>query len=362
MSAAFSLWDALGTTAHHRYQNTTGSVVSAMTRRLDGRELPDQYTLTLSGVSGGTGTVTVTCGAGTLNYHQNRTKVVNLDSTTSYKDVVDGVDLKFASGGANGDVAVVYAGRWLGVRDAGNPSGNRLNESTGYNDPGEQTGLPAGTEVYLARVKVKNETTQLATGCKVVIKPPFHYRATAGAGLLEVDCVGEPTAKIDTGAGNKVLPYAVTFANLDTAATPDEIDVLFGGSSTWSLIDTMTGTALTSTLQLKRDGTTKYQFTAGALIGVTLIIDAAAGNSDTGELRIWPEEWLEIAPDSGGSPGAWGTSDVTLTQSGQPTGEIASGQGAFYWERVTIPSGAAWARNPHPFNPRVEARLAGTSF
>lgn len=49
---------------------------------------------------------------------------------------------------------------------------------------------------------------------------------------------------------------------------------------------------------------------------------------------------IEYAPDVSGSPGVWAHQDLTLTESGQPSGTIRAGYSAFFHFRPSVPESA----------------------
>jgi len=50
--------------------------------------------------------------------------------------------------------------------------------------------------------------------------------------------------------------------------------------------------------------------------------------------------YVEYAPDASGSPGVWAHQDLTLTESGQPSGTIRAGMAAYFHVRVNVPDAA----------------------
>jgi hypothetical protein len=53
------------------------------------------------------------------------------------------------------------------------------------------------------------------------------------------------------------------------------------------------------------------------------------------------DDWIEFAPDSSGSPGAWQSGPLTLTELGKTTGTVEAGGHAYFWIRVNIPGSAS---------------------
>lgn len=79
-----------------RAENVTGSPLFSCTVNDDGRAIADTYELAFTNiVVGVSATVTVSCGAPN-NPYDGAAFAVLLDGSTSYSDIVPGVDLVFA--------------------------------------------------------------------------------------------------------------------------------------------------------------------------------------------------------------------------------------------------------------------------
>lgn len=356
-------------TIWHRSADVTGTPLVSAVRRFDGREVPDIYRGTISGKSGTTCNVTISCQYSRNSQH-GLVIPATCDSATVNASLVRGWDVVLDSTLANGDVFDIYAGRWLGSLSAGNAAGNLIDDSDGYADPGPSSGHAAGSMHWTAKIAYENIFGELLTDMYAEVLTPVLYKPTAGAGLREIDNIADLTAKtLSLGSGGAIDPYLVTFANLNTVPTPDTIDVLFDSVSTYNWVRSSDGATGTGTTGLRRDGTEIYQLTEGPLSGLQFVISATAANSDTAEIYVFPKEWLEITPDVAGSPGArdvtdgsatWGTTPHVLTAgSGVARGEIAVGATAYGWAKLTVPATARWAANPNCKIVRVRGNIAG---
>lgn len=345
--------DATGATfLDIRHTNTTGTLISA-TPTLDGsgREIGDQYTLTASAVvlgSPNTCTITVTTASTLGPYDAVYTGVV-CDGATTRNDIVPGVVLTFTGSGslANGWASVVYVGLWAGLITAGNPAGSRLSWATGIGTPGTGSVSP-GAESFIAKILMTNTGATVLTGCTMALYPRAKLVQKSGARAFNsVQVVNSsPTEHVSS---TQIQPINFTFANLDTAATPDEIDVVMDGVSAFDVLEVDSGTALTST-QLKMDSATRYQITeAGAYcLGMIFTLATTATNTSAENVLIFNVRHVEIALDVAGSPGTWGTSALTLTQSGEPSGNINPAGAVAVWLRIDTSSLASNKQNPFP--------------
>lgn len=356
--------DASGTTyldLHH--SNTTGSLISG-TPTLDGsgRELGDVYTLTASAVVLGapnTCTITVTTDSDKGPYNGAVWTGVVCDGATARLDIVPGVSIVFSSSGslANGWASKVYVGIWAGLLTAGNPGGTRLSWATGVGTPGVGAVSP-GDEGFIAKLQIYNTGATVLTGCTLALHPRAKPVLKSGArAFASFQVVNDTPAEHVTAT--QTVPINFTFANLDTAATPDEIDVFMDGA-TFDVVEVDTGTPLTST-QLKMDGTTRYQIAeAGSYCeGAIFVLASTATNSSEENVLVFNVRHVEIALDVAGTPGTWGTTDLALTQSGEPSGNINPAGACNVWVRLDTSSLSSNKQNPFPADLFVEYNDTG---
>lgn len=347
-----------------RHSNTTGTLLSA-TPTLDGsgREIGDEYTLTASAVALGspnTCTITVTCASALGPYHNDVYTGVVCDGATTRDDIIPGVVLTFSSSGslANGWASKVYVGLWAGLITAGNPAGTRLSWATGIGTPGTGSVSP-GEESFIAKIQLVNTGATVLTGCALKLYPRAKLVLKSGARAFNSIQVvnSSPTEKL---SGDQIMPINFTFANLDTAATPDEIDVVMDGGAAFDVLDVDAGTTTTST-QLKMDGATRYQITeAGAnCLGVIFTLATTATNTSAENVLVFNVRHIQTALDVSGSPGTWGTSALTLTQSGEPSGNINPAGAVNVWIKIDTSSLSSNKQNPFPADFAIEYNDTG---
>lgn len=150
-------------------------------------------------------------------------------------------------------------------------------------------------------------------------------------------------------SATQILPINFTFANLDTAASPDEIDVVMDGVAGFDVLNVDSGVTTTST-QLLMDASTRYQIVeAGAYCeNVIFVLATTAANSSEENVLVFNVRHVEIANDNAGTPGTWGTTALTLTQSGEPAGNINPSGAVNVWLRIDTSALASNKQNPFP--------------
>lgn len=346
--------DATGATfLDLRHTNSTGTLIHG-TPTLDGsgREIGDQYTLVASAVSLGspnTATITVTAASGLGPYTGGVFTGVVCDGATARDDIIPGVSIVFSASGslANGWTSVVYVGLWAGLISAGNPGGTRISWASGIGSPGAGSVAP-GAESFIAKIAMTNVGATVLTGCTMALYPRAKLVQKAGArAFTSIQVVDDtPTEHV---SATQTLPINFTFANKDTAATPDEIDVIMDGVAAFDVLDVDAGTTTTST-QLKMDGSTRYQITeAGAYCeNVIFVLATTAANTSEENVLVFNVRHVEIALDVAGTPGTWGTTPLTLTQSGEPSGNINPAGAVNVWLRIDTSGLASNKQNPFP--------------
>jgi hypothetical protein len=98
------------------------------------------------------------------------------------------------------------------------------------------------------------------------------------------------------------------------------------------------------------DGVSKYEYgharydDVGDLLRgfyITLQLTTSDPTSASITLTIRDDlDYIQLAPDNLGVPGAWQTTPLTLTESGQPSGVIRSSQYTYYWQNTSLPDNA----------------------
>jgi hypothetical protein len=350
-----------------RYTNAESLITSA-TLNETGRAIADVYTLTLSAVVLGapsTGTITVDTddGSGKGPYEQVFTGVL-LDNSTTRSDIVPGVDLKFSNSGslANGWSSVVYVGFFAGILQAGNPLGTVEDWSSGVDDPGTTAGA-AGDPGFVGKFLVVNTGAEAVANAQLVFRPrAVLVNRQTPFGFKSIEVVDDtPTERADPDG--TIRPITFTFANLDAAASPDEIDVRMdegSGAATFDVRNLDTATDLTST-QLLMDEATRYQIReAGAkLQGLVFTLASTATNGSEENVLAFNKRHVEFALDVAGTPGTWGTGPLTLTQSGESAGTIQPAGAVPVWIRWNVGALAKLNQSPFPGDLTAEYSLTG---
>jgi hypothetical protein len=348
--------DATGATfIDLRYANAE-SLITAATLEGTGREIADVYTITVSDFAAGspnTFTATVTTASTKNPYHSTVFAGVVADGATARRDIIPGVTLTFTASGslANGWSSTVSIGWYAGTQVAGNPSGVQLSWASGVGLPGLGS-VAAGEPGAIGKFLLTNTGAESLADAKLEFFPRLKLvNKTLPWGLHSIEVID--TTPVERVAGDgQILPITFTFANLDTAASPDEIDVLMNegsGAATFDVRDLDAGANITST-QLKMDGTTRYQIreSGAKLENAIFRVATTATTAAVENVLAFNRRNVEFALDVAGTPGTWGTSSLTLTQSGQPTGVILPGGTVAVWVRWNIPATASAKQNVFP--------------
>lgn len=330
--------------ANVRATNNTGTPLVSATDNQTGEAIADVYTLTLSAVVPGVSATATVQGTSPNNPFNGRSKAVTLDAATISKDLLPGVDLVFsaAGGAANGWAATVNVGEFLGVFDA--------------------FGIEAGEPSAGVRVRIHNTGTGAVSGAKAQLEKRTHLYKKTGRGLLEISSFADgATVKIQPGT-NQVVRYAVTVLNVAGAGAGKTCDLQVDGITfpAASLRD-LSNNAAVSGVGLKAVTGQRYRVLTGALTDLEFSIDPLCANGDQSNVTIWLDSFIEIAPDTDGAAGAYGTIDLTLTEAGQAAGVIQPDGYAYFWRRVNVPAGGNAESNPFPGNIKVTAVEGGAA-
>ena len=352
-----------------RITAVSGTPFTGAARNPNNRAPSDEYTLTVSNVTGAgtkTGDVTVATASGKGPYNGRVVAGVVFDGTVQ-SNIVPGLDITKSSstGIANGHATTILVGIWTGVNLAGNPTGSTLDWSTGINNPGIVVGSP-GDEHLLARVRYRNTDTDAQVGCKMLVLPRVIPVSTAGPdGFTEIYPVDLVPA--ERNVGGRVEPIKFRFSALNTTPAPDVITVEYSedGGTVWDTFDvrdtTNPGLGTIASIDLNRDGTTLYQVVEASLkiSNLMFIISAGADNTSRENVLIFDPRYVEVASDVSGSPGTWSDVEAFLTQSGEAEGVINSGQDGIGWVRYTTDSAASNKQSPFPADVFVVSGASG---
>jgi hypothetical protein len=330
-----------------RFANTTGTPVVSAIESGTGEALADDYTLTASAVSGGTGTFTVGTASPNNPYKGRVVTGVSLDGATAYKNVIPGVTLVFNAATANGNVATVHVGQYLGTFDAFGSGAGTPGTAVRHRVVNSGTGA------------VSNAVASLRTHAVLVKRTGtvFNYVRPFAPGATE---------KVASLPSTQTLPYHLTIANVagsgPTKTADLQVDTVTLGAA--SILNLSTGATEDGAGLKAISPAYPYRIITGPLTGLEFALDPTCANGDFCNILIFPARYLQITGES--SPGVadaagWGTTDVPLTQAGQAAGVIQPTGEAFYWARPVVPAGAGSESNPHPANVALSATETGAA-
>lgn len=315
-----------------RFTNDAGTMLTSAQDNADGEALSDDYTLTASAVSGGTGTIAVAASSPNNPYgmtgHNTFTGVV-LNGVTQYRNIIPGLILVFSNTTANGNTSTVHVGVYQGTFDA--------------------FGVDAGIPSTALRHQVVNTGTGAVADAVARLLTQAVMIKQTGNALAYVKPFADGATEKLAGGSSQTLPYNLTISATagsggGKTATLSIDGVAFGAGV---LLDITTGANVSGT-GIKAIANYPYRVNSGPLQGLEFNLDPACANGDEANVLIFPSRYVQIAPETAGSPGTWGTSDVTLTQAGQSAGVIQPAGVAYYYTRIVVPAGSGAESNPHP--------------
>jgi hypothetical protein len=323
------------TASSARFANTTGVMIASAVDGANGESLADVYTLNLSAVAGGTGTVTVETSSVNNPYKGRIVANVPLNNATVINNVVPGINLVFATTGVNGDVSTVSVGSYLGTFDSS----------------GAQAGVPSAG----VRHQVQNTGTASVAAAKArLLTMALKYEKTGNVFLYIRKFAVGATEKV---TGNRTMPYALTISGIAGAGATKtanlSVDGVLLGAGT--ILDLTSNTAVSGTGLKAVSPSYPYRVTSGPLTGLEFALDASCVDADAANVLIFPSRYLQIAPDAAGVEGAYGIVDVVLTETGQAAGVITTNGVSYYWARVLVPSMSPSESNPYPAVVALEA-------
>lgn len=325
------------------FTNTTGAPVVSVTDQNTGEALADEYGLTLSAVGGGTGTVTVSTLSPNNPYKGRVVAGVALDGVTVRKDIVPGIGIVLAVTAANGNVATVFVGLYLGAFDA--------------------FGVDAGTPFAVTRHRIVNGGSGPVSNAEAALKTHSVLYKQIGNALSRVAPFADGATEKETGV--QTVPYNVTISATAGSGGGKTCSISVDGVvvPAGQLTDLNTSVLQGGTL-VKAISGQSYRFNAPhALAGLEFAVDPNCANGDEANVLVFNVRHIQIAREVAGAPddGDWGTDPVVLTQSGQSAGVIQPAGEAFFYTRVVVPSGASAEKNPHPANVSITATETGSA-
>lgn len=312
--------------ADGHWENTIGDAVFVAS--IFGGLIADNYTLVVSDVSGGTATITVS--ASRHNPYNGRViENVALDGATIYQNIVPGFQIVYNALTANGDTTVIYGGSFLGTFDG--------------------SGANAGIPSEGVRHQVENDDYDLQD-CKATLPLRNAIRIEITGHVLYAFeyVVGFATEKVVDG---QIAPYVFTISNTSGAGAEKVCDLTVDadGPASLNLFDVENSVVVTGE-GIKAVEFHRYMFLSSPLTGLVFYIHPDCQDGDEANVFIFSSRYVQIAPDEDGVEGAYGTTDVVLTGPGRDSGVMLSGDLAYYWTRILVPSGSAGNANPYPAN------------
>lgn len=320
--------------------NDTGTPVTSAVLTNDGQEISDTYGLAISGRSGSTGTVTVS--ASTNNPYNGRVVTgVAMDDATEVTDVVPGVTIVFSSGTVNLDAATIVVGDPYGAFDA--------------------SGVDAGVPTAGVRHRVVNTgTADVASATAKLLTQSIQVKKTG----LVFDYIGpfaeNAVEKTAGGGSSQIIPYALSVSAIAGSGPTKTCTLSVDGVAftTDQILDLTTGVTQDGTLIKALGSSYPYRVVAGDLEGLEFSVDPNCANSNVANIMIFPSRYVQIASDTAGVEGTYGTTDVELTEAGQSAGVITPSGYAYFWARYVVPSSANNESNPYPTNIALSASLS----
>ena len=308
-----------------RFDNTVGSVVFSAEDTNTGELIPDVYTLTLSSVSGGTATVTVSTASVNNPWNGVSVPSVDLDEVTVYDNIVPGLNLVFDSAGANSDEAEVSVGQYFGTISASGISAGETSDEIRH----EVTNSGPG---YLSEVTAR------------VLRQAIQVEKIGNVFSRISNFAELATEKVAGGGSQQIVPYVMTIANTAGAGASKTCDLEIDGVvfSAGTIRDRVTG-ALVSGTGLKAIDDQSYMVVSGPLNGFVFNIDPDCVNADEANVLIFLNRYLQIAEDISGTAGEFGQTDVLI-------GDILPTESGYYWSRVLVPGSSNSQSNPYLAN------------
>jgi len=317
------------------------AVVTAVSN-FSGEAIADEYVLTFSDVDtvGNTAKVYVMPQSPNNPYRNVAGIDIIIDGSTIHSEVVPGIDLVFSASGSFSDTwsDKILIGVYQGT----------------FNAFGDTAGLPG----IAVRHQVLNEDSGAAADCLATLKVMSIQVRTNGIIFADIKPFADSaTEKVLGGGSERVMPYHVTVANVTGVGASKVMDLSVDGSHV-DVQNLSTGATTTSTGLNVVD---RYKIASGDLISFEFKLSQSAEDSSTANVMIFQKRYQQIAPDVDGVAGAWGTSDVQLTQSGESAGVIQPTAVAYYWTRPLVPDGADGSSNPYPGNVFLVGKQTGTA-
>lgn len=317
---------------HLQFYNDIGSAVLYCYDEASGKAIADVYTLTFTNIVGNTCTVLVDT-ANTRNPYRDTAvgKNITFDGSIISYNVIPGVGIKFDS-----TIIISYSSR-VSVGNYMSAAGvveGILGE--GIVIAGDSTDLSDSTK----RIGVKNNGDVSGAVCTVSVFNGFYWTSTSGNKIF---VKVKPHDDLTTAKTSVAGTYTVSFANY-VAGSPDRVDVNINGSLT------VAGAQMDSATEY---GSGDPGYTSGNFLpGLEFVMTSGIGagiTSHSGVITVSNgRNFWQITQDISGSADSsgWSNNDVTLTQPGQSTGNIAVAGTAYFWKRFLTTATDSPVGNP----------------
>lgn len=297
-----------------RFENTISTPLIAVEWLDDGEAISDVYTIAATSST----TVNVTADDPKNEVLGTGISVVADDSTWNY-GVIPGARIQFSSSLANGWTGKVSIGALM---DSGGGTSDRFNIGV----------IQTDTFSAQRRIAAVNVGTEDSADTEVYALPGVYIEDEAQPYVTVIQNHTDPARHAAAVPGD----FDITFADFQSGS-PDTADVLVNSVKTIE--------------DAKLDGVELYQHGAGngyidgvdGFLGLGIIF-AAGGDPTSKTLSFFVRlsyAWMEFAPDASGSPGAWQSGPLTLTELGEVTGTITASGISYFWVRFNIPPSAS---------------------
>jgi hypothetical protein len=318
-----------------RFTQTSGTPIEGATANDDGGAIAGIYSLVFEDVDPGvSATVKVSCDSVNNPNIDQTGKVVDLDSTTAYDNIIRGVDLVFSD-----DVG--FLDTWTAQVRIGHSFGTV-----------QAFGADAGIPSTSRKIRVYNTGDEAGQNCKAEVVNIAKLWAKVGKVFERVFPFAENATEKLTG--ETVSPYAITVENVTGSGAGKTMDLLVDGAP----VDVINLTDASESTSEGINVVDRYRITSGDLEDVTFLLSQDAVDDDSANILIFDKRFMQIAPDTAGSPGTFGTADVDLTETGEATGVITAGGFADFHVRVLVNDGGNSSSNPHQLDIRISGEVS----
>lgn len=306
-----------------RWENVVNVPITAAEFLGSGQAIADTYEIVFTN-TGGVITAEITCGNDVKNPFQAAGVSIVADAST-WNYVIPGwrfkvsaaVDTNWEAVFANG-VIVTGAGATTDV----------LNEGV----------IQAGASSAQQQVAAKNVGDADSVQTKVRAVPSRYWTPLSAYAYVSYILPHTDDSREHTAVAGI---YTITFANFTDGT---------GAKAGFKVVDVLVGgvTAITAGMMSGAEdfqyGHADYNDAADPLQGLRLRL-ANTITDPTGVtitlVVLDGAQYVYLAPDVAGSPGSWTASDLSLTESGQASGTVRTGQHADFWEKWSPPDGTA---------------------